>query len=121
MTRDSDEDGLMSGTRRGRATGAGVTPLLAAYDATWPGRDEPEDFEIAAIKVELDTAAVPADGVADVVDGRFRLAWPDADRYVCLGNEHQGVVTTAGCVLVESEATVAITIESSIGGFAIGD
>lgn len=95
--------------------------LLAAYDATWPGRDEPKDFEIAAIKVDLDTAAVPADGVADVVDGRFRLAWPDADRYVCLGNEHQGVVTIAGCVLVESEAPAAITIESSIGGFAIGD
>lgn len=95
--------------------------LISAYDATWPGRDEPEDFEIAAIVVEVDDAAAPAEGAADVVDGRFQLPWPEADRYVCLGNEHQGVVTTAGCVLVESEAPVAITIESAIGGFSIGD
>ena len=95
--------------------------LLAAYDATWPGRDEPEDFEIAAIVVEVDDAAAQAEGAADVVDGRFRLPWPEPDGYVCLGNEHRGVVTTAGCVLVESEAPAAVTIESSIGGLSVGD
>ena len=95
--------------------------LLAAYDSTWPGRDEPEDSEVAAIVVEVDEGSAPAEGAAPVVDGRFRLCRPAADRYVCLGNAHQGVVTTAGCVLVESAAPSAITIESSIGGFGIGD
>jgi hypothetical protein len=42
----------MGGTRRDRPTGAGVTPLLVAYDASWPRRDEPEGFEIAAITIE---------------------------------------------------------------------
>ena len=87
--------------------------LLAAYEATWPDRDGPADHEIAGIHVEVDVAEVPPEAMTEVDDGRFRLSWPDTGRYVCLGNEHLGVVTTAGCVLVEAEAPAAITIQRS--------
>ena len=93
--------------------------LLAAYDDRWPGRDEPADHDFAYLVVEVAIADIPAEAVTDVAEGRFRLPWSGAGRYVCLGNEHEGAVSTAGCVLVDVEAPAAITIESSIGGLGL--
>ncbi|MFC7362692.1 hypothetical protein [Nocardioides astragali] len=93
--------------------------LLAAFEASWPGRDDPADHEIASIVIKVDVAEVRPEDMAEVDGGRFRLSWSEAGRYVCLGNDQRGVVTTAGCVLVDVDAPAAITIESSIGGFSV--
>lgn len=91
--------------------------LLAAFETTWPGRDAPDDHDIAYVGIKVDVDDLPAGRLAEVSEGRFRMPWPEPGRYLCLGNEHRGVVRTAGCVLVEAEAPVKVTLESSIGGF----
>ena len=91
--------------------------LLAAFASSWPGREEPVDHDIASVVVAVDVDDLPPDGLAEVREGRFHVPWPDTGRYLCLGNEYQGVVTTAGCVLVDAAAPAQVTLESSIGGF----
>lgn len=93
--------------------------LLAAFETSWPGRDAPADHDIASTVIKVNVDDLAPDGLADVSDGRFRVPWPEAGRYLCLGNEYQGVVTTAGCVLVDAEAPAMVTLESSIGGFRL--
>ncbi|GAA4286298.1 hypothetical protein GCM10022262_06570 [Georgenia daeguensis] len=93
--------------------------LLAAFEATWPGRDAPDDHDIPRVGIELNVDDLPAGRLAEVNEGRFRVPWPEPDRYLCLGDEYQGVVTTAGCVLVDAEAPVKVTLEISIGGFRL--
>jgi hypothetical protein len=93
--------------------------LLAAFEATWPGRDAPADHDIPSMVVEVDPEDVPRDLLVEVRDGRFRVPWPEAGRYLCLGNEHQGVMTTAGCVQVDAVAPAKVTLESSIGGLGL--
>ena len=93
--------------------------LLAAFKATWPGRDTPDDHDLARTNIEVNVDDLSPDGHAAVSDGRFRVPWSDAGRYLCLGNEHQGVVSTAGCVMVDAAAPAKVTLESSVGGFRL--
>jgi len=93
--------------------------LLVAFETTWPGRDAPDDHDIARTNIKVNVDDLPSDGLAEVRDGRFQIPWPEAGRYLCLGNEHQGIVTTAGCVMVHAEAPTKVTLESSIGGFRV--
>ena len=93
--------------------------LLAAFETTWPGRDAPDDHDIPRVGITVNVDDLSPGGVAKVSDGRFRVPWPEAGRYLCLGDEYQGVVTTAGCVLVDAEAPAKVTLESSMGGFRL--
>jgi hypothetical protein len=93
--------------------------LRAVFETSWPGRDAPADHDIGRVVIRVDVDDLPPDGLAEVSDGRFRVRWPEAGRYLCLGNEYQGVVTTAGCVLVDAEAPAKVILESSIGGFRL--
>ncbi|PFG38233.1 hypothetical protein ATJ97_0705 [Georgenia soli] len=93
--------------------------LLAAFETTWPGRDAPDDHDIAYVGMNVNVDDLPPGGVAEVSEGRFQVPWPEPGRYLCLGDEYQGVVRTAGCVLVEAEAPAKVTLESSIGGFRL--
>lgn len=93
--------------------------LLAAFATTWPGRDTPDDHDIPSVGIKVNVADLPPHGIAEVRNGRFRVPWPGPGRYLCLGNEHQGVVATAGCVRVDVEAPAKVTLESLMGGFRV--
>jgi hypothetical protein len=93
--------------------------LLAAFESSWPGRDVPAAHDIASVVITVDVDDRSPERMAEVREGRFRVPWPVADRYLCLGNEDHGVVTTAGCVLVDAEAPATVTLESSISGFGL--
>ena len=107
--------------------------LLEAYASTWPGKDEPEPHEYANLVVRLpvselvelgqDHPATAGPAVAEVSEGRFRVAWSDDPRYLCLGNpatvDGIEMVSTAGCVEVTEPPPAAVTVVVHIGGLAI--
>ena len=93
--------------------------LLTAFETSWPGRETPDDHDLARVVIRMNVEELPPGRVAEVSDGHFRVPWQEAGRYLCLGNEYQDVVTTAGCVAVYAEAPAKVTLESSIGGFRL--
>lgn len=69
--------------------------------------------------VTQDVDDLPPDSRVELREVRFRVPWPETGRYLCLGNEHDRALTTAGCSRADVETPATVTLESAIGGLRL--